>query len=138
MSLDYNHDDEPEHACAVAGELQPDCDGYYCRLEREDAANTAALATGETALDPDTQDQADYALARHGLDHIWPPNDPRSDDEIREELNRLGEDPPGGWARGKRRAYLEGQLAYRQPCRVHEISRCTICTHPGLPEGVVR
>lgn len=28
--------DEPEHICAELGELQPECNGYYCRLEREE------------------------------------------------------------------------------------------------------
>lgn len=32
-----HHDpaDQPEHICAVRGELQPECDAYYCQKERE-------------------------------------------------------------------------------------------------------
>lgn len=51
--------DQPEHICAELGETQPDCNSYYCRLEREAAELAAALAGGETALDAEAQAEAD-------------------------------------------------------------------------------
>jgi hypothetical protein len=36
--------DVPDHICAELGELQPSCDSYYCRLEREALARAEAEA----------------------------------------------------------------------------------------------
>lgn len=45
--------DQPEHICAELGELQPECDGYYCRLEREALAQAEALRCGEVVTEAD-------------------------------------------------------------------------------------
>ena len=47
--------DQGDHICAELGELQPECDGYYCAQERD----RLALRAGETALSPEDQLQAD-------------------------------------------------------------------------------
>jgi len=54
----YDPADVPDHICAVLGELQPECDGYYCRLEREAIAEADALAGGETDLDEEAEECA--------------------------------------------------------------------------------
>ncbi|AXN53376.1 hypothetical protein PBI_THONKO_106 [Mycobacterium phage Thonko] len=60
MAYDPAADDY--HICAELGELQPHCNGYYCRLEREAIAEAEALRCGETALDAEAQRWADASL----------------------------------------------------------------------------